>query len=61
MIVVLNKIDTLSSDELTKIKNSFKKKTGIDPIAISAVSGKNIKELITEVTKIIFSDEKENL
>lgn len=59
--VVFNKIDTLSPDDLAKLKNNFKKKTGIEPFTISAVSGKNIKELINEVTKVIFADEKENV
>ncbi|HEY8269567.1 MAG TPA: GTPase ObgE [Pseudobdellovibrionaceae bacterium] len=52
--VVLNKIDTLSEDQLLKLKSSFKKKTGVEPLAISAVTGKNIKELITDLTRKIF-------
>lgn len=55
--VVLNKIDTLSADDLERMKSQFKKKTGIEPYAVSAVSGKNIKELIQTVTQKIFSEE----
>ncbi|MNJ91130.1 GTPase Obg [compost metagenome] len=57
-MVVLNKIDTLSEDDLQKLKNSFKKKTGIEPYTVSAVSGKNIKELIIELGRQVFAEEE---
>jgi GTP-binding protein len=56
--VVLNKIDTLTPEDLLKLKNTFKKKTGIEPIAISAVSGKNVKELIFDLTHKIFEEDE---
>lgn len=56
-LVVLNKIDTLSEDEMYRIKNEFKKKTGTEPLLISGVTGKNTKELVQVMTKIVFSDE----
>jgi GTP-binding protein len=56
--VVLNKIDTLSEDDLTKLKSNFKKKTGVEPLAISAVTGKNIKELIIDLTRKIFQEDE---
>ncbi len=56
--VVFNKIDTLSEEQLLKLKNNFKKKTGIEPRAISAVTGKNIKELIIDLTRNIFQEDK---
>lgn len=56
-LVVLNKIDTLSSDELSRMLSQFKKKTGTEPYAISAVSGKNIKELVTHLGKLILNEE----
>lgn len=56
-IVVFNKIDTLSSDELEKQKAEFRKKTGITPFAISAVSGKNVNELVNILAKKIFIEE----
>jgi GTP-binding protein len=57
-IVVLNKIDTLSDDQLAKLKIQFKKKAGIEPFAISAVSGKNIKEIINELGRLVFQEEE---
>lgn len=56
-VVVLNKIDTLSADALQKLKAQFKKKTGVEPMAISAVAGKNVKELVQDLSKIIFNEE----
>lgn len=54
--VVLNKIDTLGIDQLEKLKAKFKKMTGSDPLAISAVTGKNINELVTELGRQILKD-----
>lgn len=45
-IVVLNKIDLLPKEQLEKIKQNFKKKTGLEPHAISGVTGKNTQELL---------------
>ncbi|MBK9324610.1 MAG: GTPase ObgE [Bdellovibrionaceae bacterium] len=55
--VVLNKIDTLAPDELERLKIAFKKRTGVDPLAVSAVTGKNIKELVFELTHKIFQED----
>ncbi len=57
-IIVLNKIDTVSEENLKKIKNEFKKKIGSEPLVISAVTGKNIKELVQIMTKMVFSNEE---
>ena len=57
--VVLNKIDTLSTDQLQKLINSFKKVTGTAPLAISAVTGKNINELVIELGRQILKEEEE--
>jgi GTP-binding protein len=57
--VVLNKIDTLSEDQIDKLKKSFKKVSGTEPLAISAVTGKNIKELVTELGRQILKEEEE--
>ncbi len=57
--VVLNKVDTLSEDQLVKLKNNFKKITDKEPMAISAVTGKNIKELVTELSRMILQTEEE--
>lgn len=56
-IVVLNKIDTISEQQLNKIKNQFKKETGSEPVTISAVTGKNIKEFLNLLTQEVFKEE----
>ncbi len=58
-LVVLNKIDTLSADALEKIRNKFKKELGYEPLTISAVTGKNIDQLVFEIGKHLFSEEEE--
>lgn len=58
--VVLNKIDTLSEDGLRRLLGEFRKKTGTEPVAISAVTGKGVKELIQEVAHRVFEDRKES-
>jgi GTPase len=45
-IVVLNKIDLLSKEQLEKLKNTFKKKIESEVFAISGVTGKNTQELL---------------
>ncbi|WP_413943689.1 GTPase ObgE [Bdellovibrio sp. HCB-162] len=57
--VVLNKIDTLGETQLIKLKNKFKEITGTEPFAISAVTGKNIKELVQELAHEILEEESE--
>lgn len=57
-MVVLNKIDTLSADQLERLRSTFKKKTGIEPMMISAVTGKNIKDLVIELTRKVFQEDK---
>ncbi len=58
-LVVLNKIDTLSADAIGKIQAQFKKELGYEPMAISAVTGKNVDKLLFEIGKYIFSAEDE--
>lgn len=57
--VVLNKIDTLSEDQLQKLLKSFKKVAGSAPMAISAVTGKNINELVVELSRQIMKQEEQ--
>lgn len=57
--VVLNKIDTLSEDALRRLLSEFRKKTGTEAVAISAVTGKGVKELIQEVAHRVFEDRKD--
>jgi GTP-binding protein len=58
-LVVLNKIDTLSVDAIEKLKTNFKKKTGTEPFMVSAVSGKNIKEMVIELGRQVLTEEEE--
>jgi GTP-binding protein len=58
-LIVLNKIDTLSEDALAKLKNNIKKATGSEPYAISAVSGKNLKDLVAELGRRILTKEEQ--
>lgn len=48
-VVVLNKIDLLSKEQIEKLKSTFKKKTEVEPLVISGVTGKNTQELLTFV------------
>lgn len=57
--VVLNKIDTLSENDLIKLKNKFRELTGSQPYAISAVTGKNIKEFVQELARQILEKDAE--
>lgn len=59
--VVLNKIDTLGENQLTKLKNKFKDISGEEPYAISAVTGKNIKEFIQELARQIIVEKEEEV
>lgn len=57
--VVLNKIDTLGENQLMKLKSKFKEIAGSEPFAISAVTGKNIKEFIQELARQILKEEEQ--
>ena len=56
-LVVLNKIDVLSSDDLGQLRHRFEK-AGIKVTAISAVTGQGVRDLIFEVGKRVLSDAK---
>lgn len=58
-IIVFSKIDTVSSEVLKKVELDFKKKTGIVPFSISAVTGKNIDKLIFQIGKFVFKEDLE--
>lgn len=45
-VVVMNKIDLLSKEQIDKIKQQFKKKFGVECYAISAATGRNLPELL---------------
>jgi GTP-binding protein len=52
-IVVLNKIDTLSSDVIERLLRQFEKETAVKALAISAVTGKNTDKMIFEIGKYL--------
>ena len=54
-IVVFNKIDLLSADQIEKTKQTFKKKFGVDGYAISGVTGKNINELLQAIAEKVMA------
>lgn len=54
-IVALNKIDAIDEVSLRKYRDSFKKK-GFQIFEISAATGKNIKALVDELGKRVFSE-----
>lgn len=58
-IVVFNKIDSIQEEDLKKLVRDFEKKTKVKPYLISAVSGKNIKELMLTVSEYVFSKGEE--
>jgi GTP-binding protein len=45
-ILVLNKIDLLSKDQIEKLKQTFKKKFNVEAYAISGVTGKNTADVL---------------
>lgn len=53
-LVALNKIDTLSEDQVQILVKEFKK-NNCEVMAISAVSGKNVKDLVETIGRRIFS------
>ncbi len=56
-IVVLNKADTLNEEEVIRLAQQFEKKIGHKPIVISAVTGKNVKELIVKIADNLYKEE----
>lgn len=48
-IVVLNKTDLLAREQIEKVKQQFKKKLNIDAYAISAVTGKQMQDLLVVI------------
>lgn len=58
-IVVLNKIDAVPEEQLARIRRKFEEKTGEPVMAISAVSGKGVKELIAKMATYAFATGKD--
>ncbi len=55
-IIVFSKIDSITPEQLEKLIRKFKEKTQITPIPISAVTGKNVEQLIKEMAKWVFEE-----
>jgi GTP-binding protein len=55
-LVVFNKIDTASVEDLERLVKRFEKEIKIKPFAVSAVTGKNIDNLVSEISKYVFSN-----
>ena len=58
-IVVLNKVDTITEDRLKDIIKEFAEK-GVNIFPVSAVTGKNIHELIYKAGNIVFAQNSSN-
>lgn len=54
-ILVFNKIDLLSADQIEKMKQTFKKKFNVNAYAISGVTGKNINELLQAIAEKVMA------
>ena len=55
MLVVFNKIDLLTENELRKKTSLFKKKTGITPMCVSTITHVGLRELVKELFNIVKS------
>lgn len=58
-VVVLNKVDAISEEELESYKRKFKKLCSVDPLVISAVTGVGVKDLVTLIGREILAAEDE--
>jgi GTP-binding protein len=58
-IVALNKADVVSDEDINKLKIKFLK-TGADVIVVSAVTGKNIKELVNRMGEMVFHEDEKS-
>ncbi len=57
-IVVFNKVDAISEEDLEALKRRFKKAFALEPMVISAVTGNGVKELVTIVGREILNPEE---
>ena len=55
MLVVFNKIDLLTENELRKKTSLFKKKTGITPMCVSTITHVGLRELVRELFNVVKS------
>ncbi len=59
-VVILNKIDLLPKEQIEKYKQQFKKRFNVDAFAISAVTGKNMQEVLVMVADKILKFKNES-
>lgn len=59
-IVVFNKVDAVSEEDLENLKRRFKKTFSIEPLTISAVTGLGVKDLVNLVGKEILTSEEDS-
>lgn len=57
-IVVFNKVDAISEEDMEALKKRFKKTFSIEPLVISAVTGLGIKDLVILVGRDILTTEE---
>ena len=55
ILVVFNKIDLLTENELRKKTSLFKKKTGITPMCVSTITHVGLRELVRELFNVVKS------
>ena len=58
--VVFNKIDTVDEEKLRRLQSEFKKKTNLTPYLISGVSGKNVKQLVEDVARVVLGESEKD-
>lgn len=54
-LLVVSKTDALSEDQLSELLKRLKSKTGKVALPISSVTGKNIKELLSQMSQLVFA------
>lgn len=59
-LVVLNKVDAVSQEDIEAHKRKFKKNLSIDPMIISAVTGLGIQELVTVMGREVLNSEEDS-
>jgi len=59
-IIGLNKIDAVSEQELEEKRQAFKEATGHDPLLLSAVTGKGVREAMFALLKLVTARRKQD-
>lgn len=59
-VVVLNKMDALGEELSQDVAKDFKKKTGVTPLLMSAISGENTKDILHKLNSYVKNSAIEN-